>query len=401
MGTKSNLRFRIGGALAVAVFALSCTDDDSPNPLGPGAPSLASGAAPPAGLVSVTVGGSSISLWPYTGVDFSGRPQDPINLVFTGKSDPRAVRTALFALNGDRTAFGMPNVFPFNCTWSDAIGDLQTGYSAPGGWAGSAVQLACGGFGPVRFHVRLFDAAAVTLGNAHFEVLIPGTTEHQVLSWELAEQLVVVDFARSGLLGAAPGGTGLLNAAPSFREIPDQIYNGLPIDLRLTIGGPTGPVSAPVPIVTDGQATVFQLMGETTPRPGISKQNFAIEWGQVIPRPFCARSLADFVLVEGPVNLRKTVEILASGELRSEFLASGQLQLTPVDPSTGARLGPPYRANVEDRQVTSFGDAGGSVEGLVRQMELPQNVAGRGRKVVRLTVGADGATDFDQDIKCK
>ncbi|HEU5303910.1 MAG TPA: hypothetical protein VFU40_04635 [Gemmatimonadales bacterium] len=400
MPNSSSCRLCSNGAMILALLTLGCTDDSS-NPLGPGAPSLASGAVPPAHLVSVTVGGGSLTLWPYTGVDFSGVPQDPINLVFAGQADPRALRAALLALGGDRTAFGFPNVYPFNCVWSDAIGDLQTGYNGTAGWTGSAIQLACGDFGPVRFHVRLFDAGPVTLGNAHFEVLIPGTTEHQVLSWELAEQLATADLARTGLLGAAPGSTGLINDAPSFREIPAQIYNQLPPDLKQAAGGPTGSVSAPVPIHTDGRATVFQSSGTVAPTPGVSEQSFVIEWAQVIPRPFCVEGAAEFVLVEGPVSLRKTVELTSAGGLRSEFLASGQLSLTPVDPSTGSPLGPAYRASVEDYQVTGFEDAGGSIEGLVRQMELPQDVVGRGRKIVTLRVGADGATAFDQDIKCK
>jgi hypothetical protein len=391
---------RTGSALALLLAILSCTEDGATGPLSPSATRL-SGAAPPADVVSISVGGGSLPLWPYTGVDLSGTPQDPVNLVFTGHADPRSLRAALFALSGDRTAFGFPNVPPFNCTWSDAIGGLQTGYNGTAGWTGSAIQLACGGFGPVRFHVRLFDAAAITLANAHFEVLIPGTTEHQVLSWELAEQLVKVDLVRSGLLGAPPASTGLLNAAPGFREIPAQIYNGLPIELKLAIGGPTGVVSAPVPIATDGQATVFQMNGEIEPRPGVAEQSFVIEWGQVIPRPFCSGGPADFVLVEGPVTLRKTVELTASGGLQSEFLAAGHLTLTPVNPASGTPLGPPYRARVEDNQVTSFGSEGGSSEGLIHQMELPQAVNGRGRLDVRLKVVTGGATEFDQNLRCK
>jgi hypothetical protein len=391
---------RTGSALALLLAILGCSDDAGTGPLSPSAARL-SGAAPPSGIVAVAVGGMSLSVWPYTGVDFSGTGQDPINLVFTGHADPRSLRAAMFELSGDRTAFGLPNVPPFNCRWSDAIGGLQTGYNASIGWTGSAIQLACGDFGPLRFHVRLFDAGAITLANAHFEVLIPGTTEHQVLSWELAEQLVKVDLVRSGLLGAAPGSTGLINAAPSFREIPAQIYNGLPVELKLAIGGPAGTVSAPVPIATDGQATVFQMAGEVEPQAGVVEQSFVVQWGQVIPRPFCAGGPADFVLVEGPVSLRKAVELTASGELRSEFLATGQLRLTPVNPADGLPLGSPYRAKVEDHQVASFGSNGGSVEGFVHQMELPQAEDGRGRLEVRLKVVTGGETEFDQDLKCK
>jgi hypothetical protein len=392
---------RISGALSVMLLALSCENDAfAPVPADSDPASLAAAAPPPGLLVPIAVAGRSLSIWPYTGMDFTGTPQDPINLVFTGRSDPRTIRAALMALDGNRTAFGMPPVYPFNCTWSDAIGDLQTGYNAETQWVGSAIQLACGTYGPIRFHVRLFEAGATTLGNAHFEVLIPGTADHQVLSWELAEQLVKVDFLRSGLLDPATplGSTGSINAAP-FREIPEQIYNGIPADLKALIGGPAGNVSAPVPIGTDGQATVFNLSRDVEREAVGSAQSFVIQYGQVIPRPFCA-SGAEFLYVEGPVSLRKTVQVTRAGDLTSEFDASGRLRLTPVNPQTGAPIGPAYEADVKDHQVTRFDKHGGRVEGLQVQTELPRNVSGHGQRVIRIKVGSHGADQYKKDIDC-
>jgi hypothetical protein len=333
-------------------------------------------------------------------VDFTGTPQDPINLIFIGKSDPRAIRSALMALDGNRSAFDMPQAYPFNCTWSDAIGDLQTGYNAASEWVGSAIQLACGDYGPIRFHVRLFEAGATTVGNAHFEVLIPGTADHQVLSWELAEQLVKVDFIRSGLLDPANplAGTGAINDAP-FREIPVEIYNLIPADLKSLIGGPQGTVSAAVPIGSDGRATVFNLGVETGETSFGSGQDFVIQYGQVIPRPFCA-SGSEYLYVEGPVHLRKTVHVTGAGELTTEFDASGRLRLTPVDPQTGAPVGSTYEAEVKDQQVSRFGKNGGMIRGLQVQTELPRNVPGHGRRLIRIKVGLTGADLYKQDIDC-
>ncbi|HWA40324.1 MAG TPA: hypothetical protein VG712_01870, partial [Gemmatimonadales bacterium] len=297
---------------------------------------------PPAGLVSLAVDGRTLSLWPYTGTDFSGSPQDPVNLVFTGRADPRAARSALLALDGNRAAFGFPGVPPFDCTWSDAIGDLQTGWSDQNGWVGSAVQLACGGFGPVRFHLRVFQAGRATLGNAHFEVLIPGTTDHQVLSWELAEQLVAADLVRTGLLTAPPAPTVGINAAPEFRAVPAVIYNLLPGELRQLVGGPAGPVTADVGIATDGRATQVVLAGGAPKARGTSQQ-FTIQFDQVIPRPFCASGPADYILVRGPVDFRKDVRVTGSGALMSVYHARGSLEVTPVNPLTGQAAGPTYR----------------------------------------------------------
>ena len=385
--------------LSLLLSVVACDGDGPFTTPSPDAPAMMSARVPPADLTTIAAGGGSLSLWPYTGADFSAAAQDPINLVFTGRADPRAVRSALFALSGDRSAAGLPNAAPFNCTWSDAIGDLQTAWNAASGWVGSAVQLACGSFGPIRVHVRLFQAGAATVGNAHFEVLIPGTTDHQVLSWELAEQLVTIDMARSGLLAAAPVSSGVINGAPGFRQIPAEIYNLLPADLKAVIGGPAGSVSAPVGIASNGAATVFELGGAAAPAAG-TEQRFTVAFDQVIPRPFCASGPGEYLRIRGPVDLSKVVHVDGAGGLHSEFEASGRLHLTPIDPATGTATGPAYEAEVKDHQVTRFDDRGGQVNGMAMQMELPQNVAGRGRKTVRLTVGPGDVTRFDQDVVC-
>ena len=389
-----------GALLLLPLLITACGEDGPTAPLLPGNPSNATVAAPPAALLTIGAGGGSLALWPYTGADFSGEPQDPINLVFTGRADPRAIRSALLSLSGDRTSVGFPNAPPFNCTWHDAIGDLQTGYTAANGWVGSAIQLACGDFGPVRFHLRLFAAGAATIASGHFELLIPGTTDHQVLSWELAEQLVTADMVRSGLLAAAPASTGIINAAPGYRQIPALIYNLLPAELRGVVGGPAGSVGSPVDIASNGMATQFDL-GGTAPAAGGTDQQFVIDFEQVIPRPFCASGPADYLRVRGPVQLSKEVRVSPAGGLTSEFHALGRLQLTPVDPTTGAPSGEAYEAEVKEHQLTGFDDAGGWVSGQAMQMELPQNVAGRGKKVVRLKVGPAGVTLFDRDIICQ
>ena len=61
----------------------------------------------PSGLQMVSFGSSSWNIWPYTGGNFSGTPQDPINLIFVGKADPLDIRAALLSLDGDRSAFSL------------------------------------------------------------------------------------------------------------------------------------------------------------------------------------------------------------------------------------------------------------------------------------------------------
>jgi hypothetical protein len=211
-------------ALVLMATLAACSDNEisslqEPEPDGHAARLVT---AAPSPLAPITAGGTTMRVFPYLADDLSSAPRDPVNLVFTGQADPRAIRATLMSLDGNRA--GSPFAL-FDCTWNDAVGGLQAAWSEAEGWSGSAIQLECGDYGPVRFHLRFFEAGEVTLGGAHFEFLIPGTSDHQVVSWELAEQLVTYDLARAGVLGAAPGSSGPLNAAPSFRTIPGFLYD--------------------------------------------------------------------------------------------------------------------------------------------------------------------------------
>ena len=329
------------------------------------------GTVPPTGLVPVDIGGGkTATIWPYTGESLNGVPSDPINLIFLGKADPVRIRAALLALDGDRTAFGLPNAPPFNSRWTDCQGDVQTAYTDGPGWSGSVIQLQLGSYQPVRAHLRLFrsgipdgSGGVVTLGAAHFEVLIPGTTSHQVLSWEVAQQLVTLDLARTGLLGAAPSLTGQINAAPSFREIPDFIYNQLPPELIGLIQGPTPPVQGAVPLGSDGRAGVFLLAGESPIQAGTATDAFTIEFGQAIPKPLCSDGPFDWVFVTGPVQFSRTSTVDAEGRYEYQARVSGQLTVTPVDITTNppTPVGKPFTANISDVQQGNLDPAGGQL----------------------------------------
>ncbi|HET9293662.1 MAG TPA: hypothetical protein VFO06_05155 [Gemmatimonadales bacterium] len=362
---------------------------------------LAQVSAPaPSPIAAVPVGSTSVHLWPYVSSNLQA-PEDPVSLIFVGEADPRALRAALLALDGDRTAFGFPPVFPFNCTWDDAIGGVQGGYTDDAGWSGSAIQLQCGAYQPIRFHLRFFAAGGVTLGGAHFEVLIPGTADHQVLSWELAEQLVTADFVRSGLLGAAPSQTAAINGSP-WRAIPPVIYNGLPAELQQLAGGPIGSTAIPVPIQNDGHATILTLAERAAPVPNRPPQDFVIQYDQVVPKPFCAGGAFQYVYVDGPVRLRQWAEETASGNFVSHFHAEGTLAVTPVDPSTSppTPIGDTYLAQVNEMHRGRVTDQGSFAQSTIIQMELPPIGEFRGRLVAVLGVESGGEGTFGLTIEC-
>jgi hypothetical protein len=378
----------------VALILAGCADTEQPLGPDPEAALLRSGTADP-GLVAIDLGGATRQLWAFASANLE-TPDDPINLILSGAADPRNIRNALLALDGNRGA-PFPPVFPFTCTWSDAIGGLMAGFGAESGWAGGAIQLQCGSYGPIRFHLRLFDLGDYTVANAHFEVVIPGTADHQVLSWELAEQLVTFDLARTGLLAAAPSATAPINPAPSHRAIPSVIYNGLPAELRALIGGPSVP-AADVGIASDGRATVFTLAGQATPAPAPTGQVFTITYDQVIPKPFCDAGPGDFVLVRGPVTLEQHVD--PSDGYRMSFRARGELSVLPIDLTTGLPSGDPLRARISESQDTEAGDRGGEIRGVIAQYLLPRGEVEAGGLRIEIKVGLDRPAKYDRNDIC-
>src|SRR6266699_3413332 len=292
-------RAAIVGVLATLTLGACAGHPAAPTGPSLGRPSAARAGAPaPSPLVTLPLPGRTLELWPFTGFGF-GQQSDPVNLVWTGHADPRALRAALLSLDGDRTAFGFPAVFPFNCTWHDEPEvQPEVAYTAASGWVGSPIMLECGTYDQARFHLRFFDVGGVTVGGAPFEVLIPGTLDHQTISWKLAEQFVVVDFLRTGLLD------------------------------------PGAPLTA--------------------------HRSWVQQFDQVIPQPFCAPGPNAFLYVVGPVTLEQDVELTSAGHYVSQFRAAGRLNVTPVDPTTGRPSGATYGAVVLETHRGILTDAGTS-----------------------------------------
>jgi len=391
-------------AILVAAFAITGCDDAGPTtPTAPVGPHVAAGAvtsseverdpAPPAGLVTVSIGGGTSTFFPYTADDFSGAPKDPINAIFAGYANPLMIRAALRRLDGNRTAFGLPNAAPFNCTWKEAIGDEQAAYGEAEGWTGSAVQLACGEWG-IRFHMRLFKEGSVTLAGVHMDLNIPGTHEHEVISWELPEQLLAIDMIRSGLLAGLPQLSAPITAAPTFREIRLPVWNGMPTQLKALVGVLGGPA-----IPTDGRARLFEL---ATPEPivdDVVEQEFVIQFNQVIPKPFCGGP-NDYLFVQGPLYYRGVARVTAAGTYHREHTTTAALVATPVNPLTGQPIGAPMNADVSDEHSANL-NAGGAVAGAHRLQQL-FDAAGvlQASKDDRISAGTLGYDRFVSNVFC-
>lgn len=352
-------------------------------------------------LDTVSVGKRKLIFWPYTGTDFTGRPQDPINLIFIGQVDPRDLRTALMSLDGNRTALGLPAVAPFNSRWDDAIGEMQAAFVQPSNWVGCPIQLQCGTYEGPRFHIRFFQMGQWTVANAHFEVLTPGTTDHQVLSWELAEQFVVADLMRSGVLDPTTPvvSAGAINESP-FDAIPANIYNGLPEELRSIIGGPLGDVTQDVSMTNDGHASLLRVATRMPYHTGGTTQDFILNFDQMIPKPICASGSEDYLYVTGPVHFRQSVSLGPSGNWSLSFRAEGELSVLPINPMTGAPIGPSLPATVrEDHSYSLTDKLNSAVSERLLWLGKPSD-EGSGRSYVRMKLSSDGNNGIESSIRC-
>jgi hypothetical protein len=395
----------LSAASWILAAAICGCDSDSPTkvhrtPVGP---------PPPVDLVQVSFAGESLTFWPYAGSTLDEPGSDPINLIFVGRASPVEIRAALLALDGDRSALGLPPVDPFTSTWSDANGDVQATYAQDGGWVGAVVQLQLGSYGPMRVHLRLFgtsagfgDGGTWTLGSAHFELVIPGTADHQVLSWELAEQLVAGDLARSGLLDATTpsGAASGINAAPGYREIPPFIFNELPPELRMLTLLPIERVTEPVPIPSDGSATILNLLDAAAITPGTFTDAFSMEYDIVMPKPFCNEQGSEWVHVGGPVEFFKTVTVTADGNYHCESGYSGKLVVKPMDVAANppASTGESYSADVSDTQVGEITGGQWEVSSTVERISSP--AGGAEHLLMELRLASDGEREATSAADC-
>ncbi len=327
-----------------------------------------------------------LSFWPYTSTSLTDSPMDPINLVFKGQVDPVQIRAALMSLDGDRSPY-FPDIEPFNLPWTDALGgDVQTTYFTESGWEGCVIQMTLGEYAGLRVHLRLFatdlsdgEGGTWTLGGAHFEMMIPGTSEHQVLSWELAEMVVKFDLARSGLLAAAPETTGPINAAPSFRSIPDYIYNSLVEDpmgqmLLTVLGYPVVPLppGGSHLLPSDGEGTLLVLGGAVPVDADFVTNSIIIDYDQYIPRPVCSSGPYDWLYVNGPITFTTEVKVTTQGRYKYKTTYDGVLNAVPIDMQTGQPIGDPFDAQVSGKQNGMHNSNGRKVKSVDRRLALQQ-----------------------------
>ncbi len=384
------------GLLVATALPIACSESNEPV-----APSVRASAPradavrfPPSPLTTVSLGGTDLNVWPYTGEAFPASPVDPINLVFVGPySDPRYIRAALLGKGGNRSAIGLPPVLMpgvFDCQWADGIGGgNQTAYIEGSGWMGSAIQLTCGPYNVFRFHLRLFRFGNVTLGGAHFEMNIPGTPNHESLSWMLARNVLAYDLAHVG--AAVPVDSVFMGSqTPTYRSVNSQLYPYV-ASLLTALGAPT----ANIP--NNGYAIVLQLAEPPAAASGSNTVTLPINMSvDIMPKPFCGPG---FVKVNGPLQLSQTTTIDAAGDYASSFVATGTVNITPVNPDKTPTGEPSYQAEIREINDNMLTDQVSQISYKKRWQMVPV-VPGRGFQMTSLLVGPGNATMYRNDAHC-
>jgi len=360
----------------------------------------------PQELVEVAAGGESLTIWPYTTSDFQA-PSDPINLVFPD-ADPRAIRQELLKLDGTRPPFA--SVPAGNCRWTDAMGYEQAAYGRPRGWAGGEVQLACVPAGkplgdPFRFHVRLFRLGKDTVGAAHYEILIPGSAEHEVLSWDLARDFLTYDAARAGAIAGDPAP---VIPGGSFRAVRGLLYKSL-YDYA---GGALRPLldqllplpndsNGDRPIPTNGHGAVLSLTAAFQPERTTAVTTTQVGWSIVVPKPFCATGPYDLVQLSGPLSFTMSVRTGDDGRYERTYVVGGTLTGVPLGLRPDGTIGPVappaavpvfevHRATLDDHRGQVSESAEQTLLGTPVQAKAWRFEAGvRDRYDLALTCGAE------------
>jgi hypothetical protein len=341
-------------------------------------------APPPTDLTTIDVG-TELTLGPFITDNFlpgAAGAKDPVNLVFLD-TDPRAIRQQLMQLHGgDRPGWSFLPSGASGCRWIDAMGYEQAAYLEPEGWVGDAVQLACAtAVSPLgreyRFHVRLFRSGPHTIGGAHFEINVPGTAEHEVLSWDMAREFVRDEMVQLGVDPATIGTVPLypptsLPALPGtyFRTVrgPVNAYvwqtqfvlgGNAALMARLGLAPPPGstpPQSMPsVPIPATGLASVFSPAFTYVPvRSDVTLTDSRMYSVSATPKPFCHGELIQ--ITGGPLTFTLRVQTNRSGKYQRTYTVSGNLRVKalPDGPTQDAVISESHRGMLTDHhgQVT-------------------------------------------------
>jgi hypothetical protein len=88
------------------------------------------------------------------------------------------------------------------------------------------------------------------------------------------------------------------------------------------------------------------------------------------------------------------------GRFEQVMTARGRLSLLPWNPVANQPAGEPYQAEVSETQHVRIDGQGASIQGTQHQLEIPMGAPGHGQLEIRIRVGANGAPQYDREVRC-
>jgi hypothetical protein len=143
---------------------------------------------------------------------------------------------------------------------------------------------------------------------------------------------------------------------------------------------------------------ILNLTGSLPVTAGTHEESVVIDYGQFVPRPFCADGPYDWLYVEGPVTFTLRTRVDRHGLYSASGGYAGTITATPVDIATGQPIGEPFKGRVSSLQYGLLGNRTACV--LQADRKLTREAAGPQITLSRLQVTTFGLKTYYELTHC-
>ena len=152
-------------------------------------------------------------------------------------------------------------------------------------------------------------------------------------------------------------------------------------------------------IPNDGRAVVLRLASAPALTEGTVDSDFVIQFGQVIPKPFCAAGTTGYLFASGPIAVHMQSGIV-DGNFESTTTSTGTLTLVEFNPFSRQPVSAPYQGAVSETTSIKLTDGAAWVDFFSTREETPDNGTTRGIRIETLRAREHGLDFYNVDISC-
>ncbi|HEX6575646.1 MAG TPA: hypothetical protein VF042_11820, partial [Gemmatimonadaceae bacterium] len=127
--------------------------------------------------------------------------------------------------------------------------------------------------------------------------------------------------------------------------------------------------------------------------------DFVIQFGQVIPKPFCTAGTIGYLFASGPITVHMRSGIV-DGNFESTTTSTGTLNLVEFNPVTRQPVSAPYHGLVGEETSVKLTHGAAWVEFFSTREETPDNGTNRGTRVESFRAREHGLDAYTLDITC-